>query len=341
MRDGEGGSLSEELLVTATRGDAVETVHMVSAVLVDEKTRLVGWAGDRDYRTYMRSAAKPFQAWPLIAEGAAEALDVSDEELALCCASHNSELWQVDLVARFLDRIGCGESDLACGPHRALYYTMAVRSGTGPEPEIASPGALASNCSGKHAGMLALATHLGWRLEGYHEAGHELQHMLKRVISDWCGIPEGEIGVAVDGCGVATFHLSLAGMARAYAGLAAGRDEAARVIVRAMMEHPDLVAGAGRLSTELMQLFPGKLVAKVGASGIYCGAVLDPPLGIALKAHDGNNHAAGAAFLAVLDRLGFDPPPSSALVHHGRRAVFNTRGERVGEYRVHGSVAFI
>lgn len=327
------------LTVAHLRGDLVESLHRVSVAVVDAQGGVVATAGDPDLVTFMRSAAKPFQAIPLVADGVIERFAITTEELALACASHSSERRQVELIRRFLQRIGCAEGELACGAHQPLAREL-VFGNPGGAVETAPPSPLASNCSGKHTGMLALARHHGWDTAGYHRSGHPVQQRIKREVARYVGVAESAIGEGVDGCGVVSFALPLAAMARGAARLVDPADQTARAVAQAMLAHPDLVAGRGRFCTELMQRYPQRILAKVGAEGIYLAALLERGLGVALKVEDGSGRAAIVALAAVLDQLGLDPAPSAALPAFARLPLSNTRDELVGVMRPAGALAF-
>ena len=199
--------------VESTRGDLVESVHRVSAAVVDETGRLIAAAGDPALVTFWRSAAKPFQTIPLLADGAATAFGLGSEELALACASHSSERVHLDVASRFLAKIGATEDELACGPHPPLgaaVAEMVVRTGHAMTPRW-------SNCSGKHAAMLALARHRGWAVRGYERAGHPVQERMIAEVARWTDVPPGEMRFGVDGCTALCFGLPLTGMALGYA----------------------------------------------------------------------------------------------------------------------------
>jgi L-asparaginase II len=329
--------------VETRRGAIPESRHVVHAAVVDGDGRLVAHAGEPELVTFWRSAAKPFQALPLLLDGAAERFDLTREQLALACASHSSEPQQVALVREFLRKIDCTEGDLMCGPHRPLsesvardYETRGVRL-----------TAAYSNCSGKHAGMLALAKHHGWPTEFYARLAHPVQQRCLAEVSRATDVPVDRVGVAVDGCGVACFALPLRNMALAYARLGmrdAGfemRDDASRIshpasrILEAMLHHPDLIAGQGRPCTDMMRAHPGRVVTKVGAEGVYSALLVREGLGVALKVEDGHGPASALAMAAVLAELGLVPQPESLLV----RPIANSRGETVGEMRVNGGLS--
>jgi L-asparaginase II len=307
------------------RGDRTESVHGVHVAVVDATGALVAHAGDPDLVTFWRSAAKPFQALPIVADGAAEHFGLDARHLAMACASHSSEPAQVELVREFLARIGAAESDLRCGPHTPLSDAVA-RYYRARSVELT---AVYSNCSGKHTGMLALARFHGWPTADYHRLQHPVQQRCLREVSRWTDLTEGAIGTAVDGCGVVCYALPVRRMALAYARLAS-----ADVIPQAMLEHPELIAGEGRPCTEMMRAFPGRVITKVGAEGVYSGVLLRERLGISLKVEDGHGLAAALAMANVLGQLGLTPQPDSLQ----SRTNFNTRGEAVGELRVFGAL---
>lgn len=311
------------MLVENRRGSVVESRHSVHVAVVDGAGKLVARAGDPELVTFWRSAAKPFQALPLVEDGVVARFGLTRQDLALTCASHSSEPGQVALVREFLQRIGCSERDLICGPHKALsdavakdYETRGVRL-----------TAVYSNCSGKHAGMLALAKHHGWPTEFYARIEHPVQQRCLDEVSRATGVPREQIGVAVDGCGVACFAMPLRAMALAYARLQGP-------ILEAMVLHPELIAGDGRPCTEMMRGHPGRVVTKVGAEGVYSALLIREGLGVTLKVEDGHSLASALAIAAVLAELGLKPQPASLLT----RPITNSRGETVGEMRVNGGL---
>lgn len=309
--------------VENSRGSVVESRHAVHVAVVDGNGRLVASAGDPNLVTFWRSAAKPFQAVPLVEDGVVERVGLTPQDLALACASHSSEPGQVARVREFLQRVGCSERDLLCGPHRPLsdavakdYETRGVRL-----------TAVYSNCSGKHTGMLALAKHHGWPTEFYARSDHPVQRRCLKAVSEYSDVPAQDIGVAVDGCGVACFALPLHSMALAYTRLEGP-------ILEAMTVHPELIAGEGRPCTELMRAHPGRVVAKVGAEGVYSALLIRESIGVTLKVEDGHSVASALAIASVLAELGLKPQPASLLT----KPITNSRGETVGEMRVNGGV---
>ena len=331
-----------DLRVEAIRGPAVESVHRIHASVCDAEGRTIATAGDPSFLTFWRSAAKPFQALPLVEDGVVERFGLGSDMLALACASHSSEPVHLEVTDRMLAAIGCTEADLACGPHPPLGPKVAremAAKGIHPTPRW-------SNCSGKHAGMLALAKHHGWPTKGYETAGHPVQNRIMTAITRWTGLDASELVLGVDGCTVVCHGLPVSAMARAYAGLAvAPTPELARVR-DAMLAHPLLIAGEGRICTELMQALPGQVIAKVGAEGIHCAALPAAGIGIALKVEDGDMRASGPALIAILRQLESRLPvasrlPGGALTPSEVHPIKSTRGARVGEVRPAGSLRFL
>ncbi len=332
------------LRVEVTRGSLVESVHQVSAAVVTADDELVAAAGNPDLITFWRSAAKPFQAMPLIEDGVAERFGLTDDELALACASHSSEPFHLEGVDRFLAKVGVEERDLACGPHPPLSAEVAravTRDGIVMTPRW-------SNCSGKHTGMLATAKHHGWPLAGYERAGHPLQDRLLDSAAHWSGLGRDQIVLGVDGCTTVCYGMPLRAMALAYARFAVAEEDAPRRLYRAMTEHPELVAGTNRLCTDLMRAWEGAIVAKVGAEGVYSAAVPSLRLGIAIKVMDGDLRSVGIALIAVLRQILERSPRYDAaeearlasLAGHAEPVVRHTRGGVVGALRGAGELQF-
>jgi L-asparaginase II len=280
--------MAEPVRVTVLRGETVESVHRVHAVAV-RGGRVVESAGDPGLVTFMRSAAKPIQAQPL--SRAREDLD--ERDLAIASASHLADAAQLVAVEALLAKAPATEDDLECGPFQG--------------------SKLRHNCSGKHAGMLALCHANGWPSEGYRLTEHPCQQAMLAEIAELAETTD--IPTAVDGCGVVTFALPLERMAAAFTSI----DDRVSVAMRA---HPELIRGRGALDTSLMQQLPG-WTAKGGAEGLLCAAGPDG-LGLALKAEDGQQRALRPALGFFLDRLGLD---SSAF---GPVPITNSRDEVVG-----------
>ena len=330
-----------QLTVRSIRGDLVETTHQVAVAIVDREGTLTAFSGDPELITPMRSAAKPFQALPLVEDGVIERFEMDTRELALACASHNSESYQVAIVRDWMARLELTEGELVCGPHRPLAKELGFfrADATWEEVELAVPSRMASNCSGKHTGMLAVAMSHDWTRNGYEQLEHPVQQRCLAILSEWCGIATDQVGATVDGCGVISWAVPLRAIAAGYARIAADTGPM-RDIVSAMTTHPELVAGTRRLCTGVMQHYPGGILAKVGAGGVYAAALLDRCLGIAIKVLDGDSRAAAVALMAVLEQMGVTPNPSETLARFATPVILNTNKAIVGHLESHGSLSF-
>jgi L-asparaginase II len=283
--------MAEPIRVTAVRGETVESEHRVHAVAV-QNGRIAASTGDPGLVTFMRSAAKPIQALPL----ARAREDLEGRDLAIASASHLADEEQLAAVKALLAKAPATEDDLECGPFQG--------------------SKLKHNCSGKHAGMLALCHAQGWPYEGYRLAEHPCQ---QTMLAEVARLTETqEMQTAVDGCGVVTFALSLERMAHAFTGIDEG-------VAAAMRAYPELIRGPEALDTNLMQSLSG-WTAKGGAEGLLCAAGPDG-LGLALKVEDGSSRALRPALGAFLEALGLD---GSAF---GPVPIRNSRNEVVGEVR--------
>lgn len=282
--------------VLVRRGGAVESVHNVHAAAVRDG-ELVAAAGDPELVTFMRSSAKPLQALPL----ARAYPDLPEVELAIACASHLADPEQLAAAESLLARARAREDDLECGP--------------AGDP----PCRIKHNCSGKHAGMLAVCAARGWPTQGYRLHDHPLQ---RELLAEVEAAAETSVRTtAVDGCGVVTFAATLTAMARAFARIETR--EAGDRVTAAMRAHPHLIRGERATDTMLMRALPG-WIAKGGAEGLMCAA--GQGVGLALKAEDGHARPLRPALAAMLGRLGHDLEPEFGVVR-----VENSRGEAVGE----------
>ena len=319
--------------VEVWRGSIVESRHEVSVVVADGEGRIRAAAGDRERVVFARSAIKPIQALPLVEDGIADRFGITGDELALVCASHNGEPEHVAAARSILSRIGMSEEALGCGADRPFGEAAArALAATGEKPRR-----IHNNCSGKHAGMMALALGHDWPPAGYIRQEHPVQQRMLALVAEWSGLPEARVGMAVDGCGVITFALPLASLARMFGRFAAqGRknNTAPGRIVRAMREHPEMVAGDGRLDTDIVRATGGRVLAKVGAEGVFAALVPGAELGVVLKVHDGAKRAAAPALIGVLRSLNvLTGEEVASLAPYAEPDVLNTRGERVGAIR--------
>jgi L-asparaginase II len=327
---------ADPLLVEVTRGDMVESRHRAAVAIVDAAGKLAAAWGDIDRPIYGRSAIKPLQALPLIESGAADRYELGPAELALACASHNGEPRHVELVTAWLERIGCSADDLECGSHLPYHEpTVAtlIRAGKKPSP-------VHNNCSGKHAGFLSTARHLGEPTGGYIRLEHPVQQRILHTLEEMGGLSLGEAPTGIDGCGIPVIGLPLRNMALAMArladpaGLAPARAAAAKRVLAAMAAEPFLVAGSGRFCTQVMEVVGAKAVMKGGAEGVYTAALPTLGLGVALKVEDGAGRGAEVTMGELLRRLKLlSATEETALADILTPPVRNRVGHEVGRIR--------
>lgn len=311
------------VLVEITRGDLVESVHR-GAVAIADATGAIRFAlGDVETPVYTRSSLKPIQALPLVESGAAEAFHVSDEEVALACASHSGEPMHTARVSAWLKRLGLSEADLACGPQAPRHEpTLEAMLTTQTKPTR-----LHNNCSGKHSGFLTVASYFKVPTAGYVGIAHPVQQAVIAALQRLSGVSDAAWGV--DGCAAPNFAIPLAAFARTLAQIAGRRTEGADRILKAMIAYPELVAGTGRSCTALMRAAHGKAAVKIGAEGVYAAMLPEAGLGVAVKIDDGATRGAETAIAAVLEKLGV-LDTDIGLTH---APIINTRGDSIGERR--------
>lgn len=294
------------VLVEVTRGDMVESRHRGAFAVVDVQGRVVEAAGDIEAPVFARSAIKPIQALPLIETGAAAAFDLGNAEIALACASHSGEFRHVEVVTRWLARIGLSVADLECG--ESLPATEdALRSlfATGGKATAAH-----DNCSGKHTGFLTVARHLRQPTHGYIHYDHPVQQRVLGVLEQMTGLDLGRAPRGIDGCGIPVIGVPLGNLALAMARLGHPHDQpkvrrdACTRIRAAMTAEPFMVAGNGRFCTRAITALAGRALVKTGAEGVYCAVLPEMRLGVAIKIDDGARRAAEFITARLLQRLG-------------------------------------
>ena len=335
------------LLVEVTRGHEVEARHRGHLAAIDPDGNVSAQLGEIETRTHFRSAAKPFQALPIVTTGAAEHFQFTMQELAVINGSHSGEAQHLAAVQSILDKIGLPEAALQCGAHTPFDDVTAKQlRATGQAPRT-----LHNNCSGKHAGMLALAKFLNHSIENYLDPEHPIQRLIRATLARFADVPYDEIGVAVDGCSAPVFTTTIAAMARSYAQLVGvehtdlatdqALPQAAKRIVNAFIEHPVMIGGTrNRLDTDLMIAAHGQLISKVGAEGVQLLGVLPCAryphgLGIALKIEDGDiKRARDPVVLETLRQLGvLNDAQLAQLAPYASATVYNHRKLAVGEVR--------
>jgi L-asparaginase II len=326
-------ALDGEPLVEVTRGDVTESVHRVAACAVDRRGDVLFGIGAIDVPVYLRSTAKPFIAAAAVREGVVERFGFGPHEIALMAASHNGEPFHIAAVRSMLRKIGVPEAALACGAHPPYDPESAealVRDGV-----VFAP--IHNNCSGKHAGILALCTLLGADVTTYCDPSNPAQRRILQLCARACGRSVEELPLGIDGCGIPVFATSLRCAALAFARLATldGLDErdvaALRTVRDAMIAFPQYVAGTGEFDTALMRAAGGHIAAKSGAEGVHGLADLATGTGLALKVVDGAARACAPAALGISRRLGLiEASVLDDLARFARAPVCNRAARRVG-----------
>ncbi|MEA5503913.1 asparaginase [Halotia wernerae UHCC 0503] len=281
------------LEVRLLREGIIESRHIVHAVVCDERGRVLTVAGNSETAAFARSALKPFQALAVTTTGTLERYNLSDRDLAIITGSHKATIEQVRQVFNILWRADLDPTVLQC-----------------PIPQgRRSP--LEYNCSGKHAGMLAVCQQRRWPLNNYLDRKHPIQQLILGKVAELLRMPAEEFISAHDDCGAPTYLMQIGQMASLYALLASSTNLDMERIVRAMTHHPSMVAGEGEFDTELMRLTPGELVSKAGAEGVQCIGRLGEGMGLAIKVMDGAKRAKYAVAIHLLQQMGWISPSAA------------------------------
>jgi L-asparaginase II len=321
------------VLAQFVRGNWVENRHRGAFCLCDANGNIEVSMGDIERPVFPRSAIKAMQALPMFETGAADKFSLDDKALGLACASHHGEEDHIAVAKNMLAATGLTADDLECGAHPPS--NAAARKALEASGE--KPNALHNNCSGKHAGMLSVARALGVDTKGYAGRDHEVQKRVRKAVETVIGEGLTEDRCGTDGCSIPTWAAPLRSFARGFARMATGeglpRDmaAAAKRLFDAATSHPHLIAGTDTFDTDVMAAFKGRLMVKIGADGVYCGALRDTGLGFALKCDDGSLPAVTAMIAAILQ--GISEPDDEALAvlkRYARKPMTNWRGIEVG-----------
>lgn len=297
------------IIVTTRRGDLVENRHRGVYAVVTATGELIAASGNFRQKFYPRSSIKPIQALAMLVSGAAEAFNVSDEELALACASHNGEADHVRIAQAWLERLGLTQADLVCGCHNPMGRDVAyglIRNDQQPSP-------LHNACSGKHCGFLTLARHQGYPFAGYGDFNHPAQQDITKMIVTMCGLGQASLPHGIDGCNVPVIGMEVIQLAFGMARLAqpecldATMRRHCQRVIAVMQNYPHLLAGSGRICTEINQKTKGEVIVKMGAEGVFSACIPRKGVGIALKIDDGSLKAAEVALVNLLHRLEYLP----------------------------------
>ncbi|KQS96369.1 MULTISPECIES: asparaginase [unclassified Rhizobium] len=329
--------MSNPVLVEVTRGNLVESRHRGMVIAVDGDGKTVFSLGETDAGVFPRSACKAMQALPLMETGAADAYGFDNRALALACSSHNGEREHVELAAAMLAAAGRDVSTLECGDHWSFdQHTIIDQART-----LSHPTALHNNCSGKHAGFVCACCHSGEETAGYVTYDHPLQREIRGVMENLTGAVLAHDNCGTDGCSIPTYAVPLKGLAHGFARMATGsgleplRAKGSKRLIEACMAEPFYVAGTKRACTRLMQTAPGRIFAKTGAEGVFCAAIPEKGIAIALKCEDGTTRAAEAMVAATLARFFTDEPDlHAALMAQANHSMKNWNGIHVGDVRV-------
>lgn len=331
--------MSNPVLVEVMRGSMVESRHRGSVLVVDADGKQVFARGDIDQPVFPRSAVKAIQALPLFETGAADHFGLSEAEIALTVASHSGEMAHAQTAAAILHKAGQTPACLECG----VQWPMGEAATRDLAATGAKPSALHNNCSGKHSGFVCVACQLDVDPKDYVKAGHVVQQQIKTAMMEMTGAALGDDVCGTDGCSIPTYAVPLTGLAKAFAqigtghGLGPQRAKAFARIRKAVAAHPFMVAGTGRFDTDAMSLLGERLFCKTGAEGVYCAALPEQGLGIALKCDDGNGRGAQVMMAALIDKfLPMSNAEKQALGPLMTPALKNWNGIEVGSLRPTG-----
>ncbi len=332
-------STPNPVLVEVTRGQTVESRHRGSFCVSDGAGHIVMSQGDIDLPVFPRSSIKAIQALAMMESGAADTYGFTDEEIALACSSHNGEVTHTALAQSMLNKLGLGKEQLQCGSH----WPMNEEAGRHLAMEGETPCTLHNNCSGKHSGFLAFLKHEKINPTNYVGLDHPLQKLILSALEDVCQIDLSNAPVGVDGCAIPTWAVPLKNLALGFARFSEPekhfsepRITAMQRITKSVFAHPYMIAGKERYDTRLMQAFPGRVFAKVGAEGVFCAFVPEKNLGIAVKCDDGTFRGAEIILSAVLEDLGIitkEEFEKAGVLDLYCTPIKNRNGDVVGEIR--------
>lgn len=278
------------ILVEVRRGGVLESFHRGVVCVVNAEGEVIYSRGDIEQISYPRSAMKLFQHIPLIISGVHDELKLNQKEIAIMCGSHNGENQHKEVVYSMLEKIGLDENHLKCGAQKPTFrsdYEELIRSGK-------SPAAIHNNCSGKHAGFLALCKKKGYELDTYLDLNHQIQKEIRTTIAAYYEVAENDLIPGIDGCSAPTFAMPIKNMALAFKNLVKPNSKiseeqfkASKVILNAIKEYPEMLAGTNRYCTDLIKITKGRIIGKTGADGVYSLVIPHEGIGITVKIDDG------------------------------------------------------
>lgn len=321
-------------LVAVTRSGYIESIHYGAICVVDADQKIVYRIGDPDMRIFFRSSAKPLQAISVLKTGAASYFKLDLKEIAIACGSHSGQIKHQETVQSILNKIGLNKDDLHCGtvyPYNINEIKRLIEQGLEPNP-------LHCNCSGKHAAILAACKYLGCSTGDYTSPENPVQRLICKTVSDFCNIKSDNIAAGTDGCSLPVFLLPMKNIAAGYSHIMKWAEDSGNpyqnecsTVIKAMTTYPDMISGDNEFCTELIQAAGGKLIAKLGAEGVYCVGIKDRNIGICIKISDGTEKAVYPAVVETLMQLGIltdDELKKLKKWHYPE--VMNNLGKKVG-----------
>ncbi|MFZ1814253.1 MAG: asparaginase [Rhizobiaceae bacterium] len=327
---------SSPAIVEVTRGDVVESRHLVDIVIADASGKIVSIRGDADRPVFPRSAIKALQALAMVESGAPDRFALEPRHIALACASHYGEEMHVRTAGEMLAASGLDETCLECGaqlPERLDDRNRLAREGEAPR-------SIHNNCSGKHSAFLCYAVEEGYDPRGYVRIGHKVQQDIAAILTEVTGARHEEANHGIDGCSIPTYAIPLRNLATAFARFAASEDKSrqrAKAMTRireACLQHPEMVGGTGAFDTRIMEALKGRAFTKTGAEGVYVAALPELAMGVALKVHDGASRASEVAIAASIESLlELDENEANALKELRQPPITNRRDLTVGMIR--------
>jgi L-asparaginase II len=328
------------ILVERYRGEVLESFHTGVVCIVDKNGEIIFSLGDINQVCFPRSALKFFQVIPLLESGAVKEFNFNLEEIALMCGSHNGETRHLKVVDSILRKIGLSQKNLKCG---AQYPTLTVDKNEMIKSGL-QPRDIHNNCSGKHAGFLAMCVYAGYSIEDYLENTHPLHQEIKRITAEMHEYPESKLVTAIDGCSAPIFALPVFNQAIGYKNLvnpesfSEKRQLACKIIIEAVSTYPYMIAGKGRYCTELLEQFGDRLIGKTGADGVYSLGFRKELWGGSIKIDDGLMGPQYAVAQEIISRLDIGSPDKlKSLEHYINEPVFNWAKHKTGHISVNKS----
>ncbi|HEX7674341.1 MAG TPA: asparaginase [Bdellovibrio sp.] len=328
--------LKQPLVIEVLRGMAVESVHQVMAVVVNETGHPLHTWGNANYLTFPRSAIKMLQALPLVESGAAEKYSLEDKHLALACSSHRGEKAHLEALAQWVEKVKIPESCFVCGPHLPYNEASAhdfIRRGQ-------KPTVLCNNCAGKHAGIITTCLHLGEDPRGYDQLEHPAQKRLRKVLTETMKFDHSKATHGVDGCGIPTYAVPLQAIATGMSTFINPKETAVRKaaidkLVRAVSQNPFYISGSDEFATSVIEKTQGRAIIKGGAEGVMAGFIPDKKIAFALKCADGAGRATQLATAQILLHFGgLSKEEFKDLSKFTMPQVKNWKGDVVGQLRI-------